>query len=184
MKNLVIFLEELSAKEMLKGLLPRVLPGDITPHYIVFEGKQDLERQLERRVRGWCMPNSRFLVLRDQDSGDCLRIKTSLSAKCASAGRPEAVVRVACHELESWYLGDLRAVEAGLKVDGLSRLAKTAKFRDPDRLANPSVELEKLTRGVYQKVSGSRAVGPCLSLEENRSRSFRVFLEGIRRLIL
>lgn len=39
MKYLVCFLEETSAKEMLKGILPRLLPDDIEPRYIVFEGK-------------------------------------------------------------------------------------------------------------------------------------------------
>ena len=39
MTQLVIFLEEPSEKEMLKGLLPRFLPENIYPIYIVFEGK-------------------------------------------------------------------------------------------------------------------------------------------------
>ena len=41
MNTLVFLLEEPSAKEMLKGILPRLLPEHIQPQFIVFEGKQD-----------------------------------------------------------------------------------------------------------------------------------------------
>jgi len=43
--------------------------------------------------------------------------------------------------------------------------------------------LEKLTGNAYQKVSGSRAIGPHLDLDANTSRSFNVLVAGIRRLI-
>ncbi len=52
MIHLVFCLEEPSAREMLKGLLSRILPDDVYPDYIVFEGKQDLMNQLARRLRG------------------------------------------------------------------------------------------------------------------------------------
>ncbi len=35
MKSIVFFLEELSAKEMLVGLLPRILPPDVVPLFVV-----------------------------------------------------------------------------------------------------------------------------------------------------
>lgn len=41
MTVLVFLLEEPSAKIMLEGVLPRVLPPEVDVHYIVFEGKQD-----------------------------------------------------------------------------------------------------------------------------------------------
>jgi hypothetical protein len=181
-RTLVVFLEEPSAKAMLEGLLPRVLPADVEPRFIVFEGKQDLEKQLVRRLSLWQAPNSLFVVLRDQDSGDCREIKRRLTAKCVSAGQDGALVRIACHELESWYLGDLEAVEAAYGQRGLARLALKAKYRQPDALGSPSVEMEKLTHGQYQKVDGSRKLGPLLDLHANLSRSFHVFLDGIIRL--
>jgi hypothetical protein len=81
MNYLVFLLEELSAKEMLKGILPKILPEGINVKYIVFEGKQDLEKQLERRLKGWQYPNSAFIVMRDKDSGDGLVIKARLAEK-------------------------------------------------------------------------------------------------------
>ena len=103
MKMLVFFLEEPSAEEMLKGVLPKILPSHVIPRYIVFEGKQDLEKQLERRLKHWKTPNTRFLVMRDQNSGDCRVIKQNLLDKCRVAHKPDTIVRIACHELESFY---------------------------------------------------------------------------------
>jgi len=48
MMMLVFFLEEPSAEEMLKDVLPKILPKHVIPRYVVFEGKQDLEKQLEK----------------------------------------------------------------------------------------------------------------------------------------
>lgn len=156
----MIFLEEPSAREMLKGLLPRLLlPEGPIPRYVVFEGKQDLEKGLPGKLRGWKAPDTLFVVLRDKDNGDCLRIKNRLAEICRDAGKPNALIRIACHELESWYLGDLAAIEQGLGIHGLSRHQMKEKYRDPDRLANPVQELQRLTGNRYRKVSGSRDLG-------------------------
>ena len=181
--NLVFFLEEPSAREMLKGLIPRVLPDGIAFQYLVFEGKQDLEKNIVRRLRGWRAPNSVFIVLRDQDAGDCLVIKQTLAAKCHEAGRPEAIVRIACRELESWYFGDLAAVERGLDIRNLVRYGSRRQYRVPDEIRSPAQELSRITRNAYQKVSGSRDIGPELSPDANKSHSFRVFIEGVQRAV-
>jgi hypothetical protein len=112
MKELVFLLEEESAKAMLEGLLPRLVGGrtHVQPRYIVFEGKQDLESNLTKRLRHYLNPKAKFIVLRDQDRDDCRKVKHSLMALCRKANRP-AVIRIACHELEAYYLGDLLAVE-------------------------------------------------------------------------
>jgi hypothetical protein len=181
MMTLVFFLEERSAREMLQGILPKLLPEDVRPRFITFDGKQDLEKQLVRKLRLWKIPNSRFIVLRDQDSGDCLKIKEALQEKCREAER-DAIVRIACHELESFYLGDLQAVERGLKLKGLARSQMTKKYREPDRLANPFQELKRLTKGEYEKVSGSRAIAGFLKTEGNRSQSFKSLVQAIREI--
>jgi hypothetical protein len=146
----------------------------------VFEGKQDLEKQLSRRIRGYLNPHARFIVMRDQDNGDCKKIKESLSNLCAGAHRSRIKVRIACRELESFYLGDLRAVESGLGIPGLATRQDKAKFRDPDQLLSPARELEKLTGNRYQKVGGSRAIAPHLNLDTPRSRSFRHLIHAVR----
>lgn len=182
MKRLIFFLEEPSAKEMLQAVLPKILPEFIYPEFKVFEGKKDLEKRLARTLKAWRVPQCAFVVLRDQDSGDCLDIKQKLTGLCRQAGRDNVLIRVACHELESFYLGDLVAVEKGMCLTGLARKQGGRKYRDPDNLSNPSQELEWLTSGDYQKVAGSRAIAPHLSLEGNRSHSFNVLLSGIRKI--
>jgi hypothetical protein len=123
------------------------------------------------------------VVLRDKDSGDCARIRQRLVEKCARAGKPGTLVRIAIHELESWYLGDLAAVETGLELRNLARKQAARKFREPDRIARPVHELRALTNKKYQKVSGSRAIGPHLSLTDNCSRGFMKFISGVRNIM-
>ena len=52
MTCLVFFLEEKSAEIMLEGILPQILPEGIGYRCVVFEGKQDLEKRLPKRLRG------------------------------------------------------------------------------------------------------------------------------------
>lgn len=183
MRQLVFLLEEISAREMLKGLAPRIVPETVAIRYVVFEGKQDLERNIARRIRFWRAPNTAFVVLRDQDSGDCLLLKHRLASACREAGRNDTVVRIACRELESWYFGDLRAVEEGLAIEGLQRHSRSRKYRVADEIGSPARELDRITGGKYQKIDGSRAIGPLLSISANTSRSFQVFVEGVRRAV-
>ena len=184
MKELVFFLEEASAAAMLEGRLPKLVPADVVPRYITFEGKQDLEHQLVKRLRGYRNPNARFVVIRDQDAHpNCKVVKRKLTKLCGQAGHIGVLVRIACRELESFYLADLRAVEQGLGLSGIAARQQTSKFRDPDRLQSPKEELKTLTKLRYQQVEGSRAIGPCLDPENGRSRSFRNLVLGIRRLV-
>jgi Domain of unknown function (DUF4276) len=184
MKELVFLLEEESAKAMLESLLPRILHADIRPRYIPFEGKQDLERQMVKRLRGYVNPHARFIVLRDQDSApDCEALKQRLVERCQQAGQAaKALVRIACKELESFYLADLLAVEQGLGLNKLAGQQGSAKFRNPDRLGSPSRELDVLTAGGYQKVSGSREIGRYLDPANERSASFKNFIKSVRHM--
>jgi hypothetical protein len=183
--NLIFLLEELSAAEMLKGVLPKILPDGINVKYVVFEGKQDLEKQLERRLKGWQQPNSAFLVMRDKDGGDCLLIKRQLAEKANASGKGKVtLIRIACSELESFYLGDLNAVEQGLGLSNLAKKQQERKYRTPDALSNAAQELQNLTQRKYQKVASSRAIAPHLKTDgSNRSHSFNALLTGIEKLM-
>lgn len=184
MTTLAFFLEEESARHMLEGLLPRLLPQGVQVRYIVFEGKQDLRQQLARRLRGWQAPDTHFMVLHDQDSSDCRELKEQLREICRQSGRPETLIRIACRELESFYLGDLEAVEQALGLRGLAKQQKSRRFREPDELNNAAQELRKLTGGAYQKLRGSRDIGVHLRVDGgNRSISFGYLLTGIQRLV-
>jgi hypothetical protein len=182
MRTIAFFLEELSAKVMLEGFINahfKYDPAEFDFRYCVHEGKQDLEKNLERRLKGWLLPDTMFVVIRDQDAGDCVLIKKNLHGKCKAAGRPEAVVRIACHELESFYLGDLAAVAQGLGLRNSVKSKNKAFFREPDMIVQPSKKLEALTKGTYQKIDGSRKIAPFLNPQINRSHSFRVLYKTL-----
>lgn len=189
MSELVLFLEEASAKAAFQGLLPRILPKNVTVRYVVFEGKSDLEKQLGRKLRGWCTPNTSFLVsflvLLDQDSEDCKAVKERVRTICSEAGKPDTVVRIACHELESWYFGDLEAVAQGLSIPKLEKQASKAKYRTPDDISYPSKVLRTITSNKYQKVAGSRAIGRHLNTDptRNASVSFKHFILAIKAVL-
>ena len=182
MKTLVFLLEEKSAEEMLKGILPKILPPDVSPIFITFEGKSDLDNNVERKIRGWRTPDSYFVVMRDQDSADCRLVKDHLVQKCISAGRRDVLVRIACHELESFYLGDLAAVEQAYSLHLSSQRSK--KYRTPDVLANAADELRKITKSEYQKIDGARRIAEHLKLDgSNCSTSFNMLISGVQRLV-
>ncbi|MCL2656429.1 MAG: DUF4276 family protein [Betaproteobacteria bacterium] len=183
-KELVFLLEEPSAGALLENLLPRFLSAEITCRMIPFEGKQDLEKHLARRIRGYQNVDARFMVLRDQDSHqNCVALKQRLMGLCDQSGKRLAcLVRIACTELETFYLADLIAVETALNLHGLAKQQRSQKFRAPDHLGSPSQELRRLTKGMYQKVAGSREIGKHLDLDNMRSRSFYNLIRGIRRM--
>lgn len=184
MKELVFLLEEPSAKALLESLLPRILSDEISIRCIPFEGKQDLEKQLTRKIRAYQNQNARFIVLRDLDNHpDCLAVKRKLLDLCAASGKAtQCLVRIACKELETFYLADLQAVEQALQMNGLVKQQKNKKFRTPDSLGSPSGELKNLTRQRYEKVAGSREIGKHLNPENERSPSFRNFIGAIRHM--
>jgi hypothetical protein len=182
MTCLVFLLEEPSAKDLLQGLVPRLPWAGLRIQYLVFEGKQDLERQLVRKLRSWLALDSVFVVLRDQDAADCVDVKNALRDLVAQSGRERVLVRVACHELESWVIGDWHAVAQAFEKPQLSAQAQKAIYRQPDRLANPLGELRKFLPE-YQKRDGARRVGVLLDPDRNQSHSFRAFWSGLNGLL-
>jgi hypothetical protein len=179
MRELVFFLEEESAKTLLQALIPRLLTPHHPVRYVVFEGKQDLERQLERKLKAYINPDASFVILRDKDSSDCWNVKNDLKAICLSAGKAQAIIRIACHEIESWYLADMEAVGSAYAKD-LAHYQRKKKFRNPDELGNPVQELKRLIPE-YQKIDGSRRIGSFLDVTNTRSRSFSHFISAIVR---
>lgn len=184
MSELVFLLEEPSAKAMLESLLPRMLNAGVTFRCIPFEGKQDLERQLMRKIRAYQNDQARFIVLRDQDnSPDCTLVKRKLLDLCQQSGKADrCMVRIACRKLETFYLADLQAVGQALEITSLAQHQSSRKFRAPDHLGSPSNELKTLTKNRYEKVAGSRRIGRHLNLDNTRSPSFRNLIAAIRRM--
>jgi len=178
--RIVFLLEEHSMRVFLEGLLPRAVPG-LSFLCITHEGKNDLEKSIPRKLRAWREPGARFMIVRDNDGADCRRLKASLLALIPEERRPHTLVRLACQELEAWYFGEPAALAAAFSAPELASLGARARFRKPDVIQEPSAALAELAPA-FQKVSGARAMGRLLDPDDNGSTSFRVFLDGIRRL--
>jgi hypothetical protein len=180
MSRIVFLLEEYSMKVLLDGLLPRLMPGLqflCVPH----EGKQDLEKSVPKKLRAWREPGVCFVVLRDNDGGDCCELKDRLVGLCQSGGREDSLVRIACQELEAWYIGEPTALADVFGNEQLRSMGSKARYQDPDSVVRPSEEIQKLVPE-FQKVSGARRMAKRLSREGNSSRSFQVLIEGVDRL--
>lgn len=184
MKELVLLVEGEAERCLFDALLPRVLPEGVSHRVIPFQGKQDMEKRMTKRIRGYLNPMARFIVLRDQDNHpDCIALKSALKNRCTGTQREtHCLVRIACKELETIYLADLAAVAQALNMPGLERKQSNRKFRDPDRLGSPSRELRALTENRYEKRDGSTRIGQYLAIDNTRSSSFRHLVAGIRRL--
>lgn len=179
MSRIVFLLEEYSMKVLLEGLLPRLFP-DLPFLCVPHEGKQDLEKSVPRKLRAWREPGVRFCVIRDNDGGDCRVLKQTLVRLCEQGGSKDTLVRIACQELEAWYLGAPDALAEVFGHDTLRGIAARARFRDPDAVAQPATALAQLVPE-FQKVSGARRLSRVLP-RENGSRSFQVLMAGLDRL--
>lgn len=179
--ELVFLLEEPSAKIVLDNLLPRILPEGVTFRTIPHRGKSDLQKSIPVKLRAWRTPGARFVIVHDQDSNDCVALKQELLSLCQHSGHDDVLVRIICRELEAWYFGDPEAVELAYPNSGFVAKTRKRSFRASDEIVKPSEQLERLIPA-FQKGGGATAISPHLSLERNQSRSFQVFVEGIRRL--
>lgn len=165
----------------LKGLLPHLgLDGAemlVLPH----QGVQDLEQSIRRKLPNWHTPDDRFLVLRDNDGGDCVARKKKIQDLVDLAGKKDATkIRIVCQELEAWFLGDPVALESAgyLKVGSRPKSVRG----NPDELARPSRRLDALSSKTRGKVSRAKDISPHLGLERNASNSFRVTIQAIKEL--
>lgn len=84
--------------------------------------------------------------------------------------------------LESWFLGDLAAVEAAFSINGLASKQDRKKYRECDHCTNAFDLLAELVPG-YGKVGGARLIGPHLDWNRRRSPSFRVFIRTVQTMV-
>lgn len=182
--RLIFLVEESSMKSLLDGLLPRLFPGWVEGQHFLcvkHEGKSDLDASIPRKLAAWKVPRDRFVIVRDNDNADCVRVKARLRSVCVTNGRPDTLIRLVCQELESWYVGDLKALAQAYENPKLDTPALRKRFVKPDEWEKPSVELSRLEPS-FQKGSGARAMADFLSPSGNRSHSFQVFVAGLRRI--
>ena len=183
MNKIVFLLEETSMEVLLKGMLPRMFPEtQLQFQYLSYDGKSDLEKNIPIKLRDWQEPGVRFVIIRDNDGGDCVAIKQRLTRLCAESGRDDSLVRIACQELEAWYLGEPDALAAAFGDEKLGRIRRRSRFRNPDDVQKPSAALKDLIPD-FNKTDAAELMATHLSRERNISPSFQALLNGLDRLI-
>lgn len=191
MDRLEILVEEPSIAEVLKGILPKVLPAGwavgencfVRPH----EGKQDLQASIPRKMRvaGSKAITTGFIIVQDQDANDCRQLKKNLVKLCLGAQKghfPPFKVRIVCHELESWYLGDTDAIEKVFPRFHAAKYRNKKLFRQPDACVGPKHELKRIV-GNYPQIATARELAGHMDVEANRSQSFRCFISCVKQML-
>lgn len=123
--HIKFFLEEPSAEEALRHILPKILSPHVICIFHVFEGKEDMLEELPNHLKGhqWIPDDWRIIVLIDEDRKDCHELKAELEQAAheagfmtkSSAGPNEdfqVVNRLAIEKLEAWFFGDVEALHA------------------------------------------------------------------------
>lgn len=179
---IVLLTEEPSMRVVLQEVIRRGFPGKIEHQdwkVVAYSGKSDLEKRFTITMRGWDWESPVFIVMRDNDGGDCAHLKRRLVSLASPTGR-EFRVRIVCQELESWLIGDAEAVRSAYPRCSFSN--DQARYRDPDLLTNAAQELHKLT-GDRTKERRAGRIAPHLSPDRNRSRSFQVLFRTLNEFL-
>lgn len=197
--HIKFFLEEPSAEEALRYILPKILSPDVICIFHVFEGKDDMLEELPKHLKGhqWIPDDWRIIVLIDEDRRDCHELKAYLEKAAYEAGfvtkssaTPnedfQIVNRIAVEEIEAWFFGDVEALHAAYPRIPKS-LQDQARYRNPDAIAGGTHEaLKQLLmeknyyKGRISKPTVAQNIAQHMVPSRNKSKSFQVFVEGLK----
>jgi Domain of unknown function (DUF4276) len=200
--HLEFLLEEESAEVALNNLLPKFLPDNITYHFHVFQGKQDLIKKLRERFRGYrryLPPDWIIVVLLDYDKGDCKELKARLEniaekegfttlSMVGLKGKFQVVNRLAIKELEAWFFGDLIAMRQAYPRIPIG-LSRKKQYRNPDNIENTWETLEKIFQragyypGGLPKKEVAQNISKHMDPMQNSSKSFQIFRNTLKKLV-
>lgn len=189
MKNelIEILVEESSMKNFLYGILPKILPEGYQLNGNCFirehEGKQDLKKSIPKKVKAYqhySIP-VKVIIIHDKDSSDCRVLKIGLEELVNTNSNIPSLIRIACQELEAWYLGDMDAIENVYPQFKADRYRNWSIFRNPDT-CNASDELRKIIP-TFQKGIASSEIAKYIDLNRNKSESFKHLISGIKKFL-
>ncbi len=203
MRQVDFLVEEPSAEEMLRHLLPRLIGQRARWKLINLGSKYKLLNVLPHRLAGYRQrldqgEDLRVVVLVDRDHDDCETLKRRLEqlareARLTTKSSPTAngqffvLNRIVIEELESWFIGDLVALRrafAGLPDIQASR----GIFRNPDNggsweALHRFLKRHGIYKNSYPKKDAARRIAPHMDISRNRSHSFGVFVRGLEALL-
>ncbi len=180
--RLVVFTEEPSMKVTVEEIIKKLNADARNVHIISFDGVGNLEKDLPAQLRAVAKdPLTKALILRDNDSGNCVARKSKLAQMvCQARMSDRAKVRIVCQMLEGWFIGDTDALTKSkhFKKPIPKRLTKC----NPDDQPNPKAQLKALRNG-YTEIKGAKAIAPQLTPSKNRSKSFNHTVQALRDLL-
>ena len=165
-------------------------------HSVTDPQKRILLDRLPSLLRGYgrSLPQSAaVVVVVDADDRDCVAFKRELlDVLEACTPRPRTLFRIAIEESEAWLLGDRAAVKQAYpdaKDSVLKRYEQDSICGTWEVLADAvhTGGSGKLKESGYPatgnaKCDWAEAIAPYMNVDENRSPSFRVFRDGVRKL--
>jgi hypothetical protein len=186
-EQIEILVEEASMKNFLSGILPKILPDGYQLNLNCFirehQGKQDLKKSIPIKIRAFKHYKKfiKVIIIHDQDSSDCKVLKAELQKLANTISGVPSLVRIACKELEAWYIGDIDALEAMYPQFKANRYRNWSVFKNPD-ICNASDELRKLIPR-FQKGIASKEITKHINLDKNKSKSFNHLITGIKKFL-
>ena len=179
------------------GRIPKDLRSEPDPR------KRLLLDQLLRLLRGYGRHFWRYgrfrredacvVVVVDLDDRDCMAFKRELVAVWNACNpRPSTLFRIAVEEIEAWLLGDRGAVKTAYPnardsvLNGYRQDSICGTWEVLADAVHPggSAQLERAGYPVAGKAKceWARRIAPHMNVNENRSKSFQVFRDGVRKL--
>lgn len=134
---------------------------------------------------------SAVIVVVDSDARDCRAFKRELlDVLDACNPRPRTLFRIAIEESEAWLLGDRDAVKAaypGARDSVLDRYMQDSRCGTWEVLADAihpggASALGKWPASGQAKCKWAEKIASRMDVDRNRSRSFQVFRDGVRKL--
>ncbi|RKZ58954.1 MAG: hypothetical protein DRR08_15045 [Candidatus Parabeggiatoa sp. nov. 2] len=187
---MIIFLvEDYSMIKFLEGILPRLGFEEHRFEIKHHRGKEDLISHLNNIIPTLSKRAQQIIVIIDRDKQDCVALKNKIQEKMAWCSC-EYKIRIACYELEAWFLGDMEAIAKCSPRFKASFFQGKKKYRDIDNIPKPSSVIEEIVpdwkKRHLSKPKFAEEIAHFVSLETqnvekaNRSDSFHVLLETLR----
>lgn len=195
--HIEFLVEEPSAEAALRNLVPKIVPG-VDTQFRVFQGKKDLLSKLPKLLKGykWIPADWCIVVLVDEDRQDCQELKRRLERAAIDArlvtktnaensSTFQVLNRISIEELEAWFFGDVEALHrAHPKIP--SSLGTRSKYHDPDAIQGgtwEALERELQRKGYFlgglAKIEAAKAISAHMNPDQNRSKSFQIFRDGL-----
>ncbi|MFH7030108.1 MAG: DUF4276 family protein [Heteroscytonema crispum UTEX LB 1556] len=192
--HIEFLLEEYSAEITLNIIVPKIVGSNHTFTIHNFQNKDRLLKRLPERMQSYAkfVPDDwRIVILVDQDRNECDVLKKQLCDASSVVTKQKGNIvlhRIAIEELESWFMGDVPAIRVEYERIPAS-LSQKARFRNPDGIKGGTWEqLDQILKKYgyetgLQKIDFAQKVAPHMNIENNQSKSFQVFRDGLRAII-